>query len=526
MPSDEIIRRIASRREEIDEKVVRDALALCPDVDPELSIVHFSRIRNLDKYLRDFTPAKIACQLELLSRLTDRELVVLNVDSADSNRGFEITVAGVDLRGVSACVTGCLAEMGLSIAQLNVVTYQPSNERGKDSNSGLRLSLGNRYIMVCETAPSELMEDAKSLASQLRARLKASYWHLIRGDVQRAWQETDNQDDLVGETIDDRYRIDRRLGQGGMGTIYLATQIDLDRPVAVKVLRSNLISDKTQVEQLQKEGRLQAQVSSPHVVDVHDAGIDEDRCWIAMEYMAGGDVGHWIEYHGVPPVELSIRWLVDALQGLIDIHSEAEILHCDMKPNNLLLDAGMNVKLGDLGLSQLHRTAQLHEPDGKIRGTLWYMSPEQAGGRRVDKRSDLYSLGCTFFHIFTGSRPFDAGSPAEILSKIIRGEKPPLRDMAPGLPYGTCVVIDRMMQRDPYSRYQDASIALLDLQSYPSMVSFQERRLDSSTVPKNANEAVKHRPFNENVVTKTYFEEKIEDDAIENTVTDEFHLTE
>lgn len=115
------------------------------------------------------------------------------------------------------------------------------------------------------------------------------------------------------------------------------------------------------------------------------------------------------------------------------------------------------------------------------------MSPEQASGQRVDKRSDLYSLGCTFFHILTASRPFDAGSPAEILSKINRSEKPLLQEMAPALSVGIGVVVDRTMQRDPFLRSQDASIALLDLQSYPSQASLLERQPGPSNSRQTGN---------------------------------------
>eukprot|EP00913_Durusdinium_trenchii_P028507 g26735.t1 len=488
-----ILALLADRGASVASDIVDDVLSECRGIDRKLVEAHFTRVRNPERYLRDFVPKEISSHLKLISRLTDQENVTAQVRRNDD--GFEVVVAGTDMRGVSACITGCLAEMGLSITQMAAVTYESCSETRPpetipDDEPATRPSV-DRYVLTFSVIPSDFIGNAESLSSRLRSRLKAAYWHLQRGDVQRAFQESDDPDELTGQVIDGRFRVERFLDQGGMGTIYLATQLDLDRPVAMKLLRSEFGDEKEFVEGLQREGRLLAQLRSPYVVDVYAAGIYQERCWIAMEYRAGGDVAHWIEHHGVPPHRLAARWLKESLMGLSYIHRNADLVHGDVKPNNLLLDTGFRLKIGDLGLGQLRRLIRMVEPDGKIRGTPWYMSPEQACGDRLDERSDLNSLGNTFFHILTGTQPFAGSSPMEILARVTRGEHPRLHEVAPNVPAGLAVIIERLMQPDRLRRYQNADVALADLQSYFHLNRITENSAPPDIEPEPVQETVK-----------------------------------
>lgn len=484
--AESILSTLAERNAPASADVIQDVLEQSRGIDLKLIESHFARVRNPARYLRDFSPKDIASHLKLLSRLTEQEHVTAKV-RRDAD-GFEVVVAGTDMRGVSACITGCLAEMGLSITQMGAVTYEPASPaQPPDESDESPFPTVDRYVLAFNVVPTDFIGNAESLSSRLRSRLKAAYWHLLRGDVQKAFQESDDPDELTGRIIDSRFRIERFLDQGGMGTIYLATQLDLDRPVAVKLLRPEFGDDREFIEGLQREGRLQAQLRSPHVVDVYAAGVFENRCWIAMEYLAGGDVAHWIEHYGVPPFHLAARWLKEALLGLRYIHRNADLVHGDVKPNNLLLDTGFRLKIGDLGLGQLRRLIQMVEPDGKIRGTPWYMSPEQACGDRLDERSDLNSLGNTFFHILTGTQPFAGSSPVEILARVTRGEHPRLQEVAPHIPAGLAVLIERLMQPDPLRRYQSADVALADLQSY-----FHLNRIVENAAPEEPEQEPVH----------------------------------
>jgi serine/threonine-protein kinase len=240
----------------------------------------------------------------------------------------------------------------------------------------------------------------------------------------------------------------------------------LQRPVAIKVLRSEFSRNERFVQSFRREGQLLAHVNSPRVVHVYAAGVHQEKLWIAMEYMSGGDIARWVGGHGTPPPKLAARWLRDALTGMRYIHRNVGIVHGDLKPHNLLLDAARNLKIGDLGLSRLEGLARQVEADGTIRGTLWYMSPEQARGESTDARSDLFSLGSTFYHILSGTRPYDASTPAEIITRIAQGEFAPLSEVAPYAPAALVVLVERLMQPDPLRRYQDAAVALADLESY------------------------------------------------------------
>lgn len=438
--------------------VLRATAALANDVAPALLSEHFRRIRNRPRYVRDYSPSQIAGHVRLLSQMNADSLVVVSVREGVERGEFEIEVCGADVRGASAVLTGCIADLGMSIIQLEVHTWEDEDDD--------ELLLTGRYLIVLRSELDGPASSAQSLQERLSQRLKGAYWHLVRGDVQRARLEADQSDELIGQVIESRFRVDRRLGEGGMGRIYLATQLELNRPVALKILSRELSGDPTFAANFQRESRLMAQIRSSSLVQVYAAGLYKDQGWIAMEYLSGGDVAHFVARHGVPHVTQTARWLQQTLRGLEYIHNHVGIVHCDLKPANFLLDGGQNVKIGDLGLSQLQHLSRLVASDGKISGTLWYMSPEQAQGRTPDERSDLFSLGSAFYHILSGRPPFDAASPAEILTRVIRVDCPPLSEAAPNVPPGLAVLIERLMQQDPLRRYQDAAVARADLESY------------------------------------------------------------
>jgi hypothetical protein len=444
-------------------EIALQALELCAGVAATTSAAHFRRVRNLARYLRDFEPPQIAEHLRLVARLQDHGPVVVSVRATDDPDALDVNVAGVDLMGVSACVTGCLAEMGLSILQMDVVTYEPADDDAADEAAA---PAAGRYVMSLRVGEGPQRREAEDLSASLAGRLKAAYWHLARGDVQRARQETADPDELVGQVLEGRYRLDRFLNRGGMGAIYLATQLDLHRLVAVKLLREQYTADEEFVSAFQREARLLANVPSAHVVHVYAAGTFRQRCWMALEYLSGGDLAHWTRRHGTPPWSLAARWLRDALEGLSALHHAAGVVHGDIKPANLLLDAAQRVKIGDLGLSRLHVLSRVLGTDGTVRGTPWYLSPEQARGETCDRRSDLFSLGSSLYHLLSGAPPFDAATPVEVLAKAARGEHASLSRAAPDVPAPLAVIVERLMQPDPLRRYQDAKVARADLESY------------------------------------------------------------
>jgi len=220
-----------------------------------------------------------------------------------------------------------------------------------------------------------------------------------------------------------RYAVERVLGEGGMGTIYLARQLDLDRKVVLKIIKPELAAEPTLVARLQLEARAAAKISSDHVVQVHETGIENGVPYIAMEYVAGVTAAELVSRRGrLSPVEAT-RLVLDVLRGLKAAHG-ASVLHRDLKPANILVAHDGRVKIADFGLAKLDGSQKPTKQTtaGAILGTPHYMSPEQADGRPVDARSDVYSLGVTYYELLTGVRPFNGPSFMAILNQVFSAE--------------------------------------------------------------------------------------------------------
>jgi hypothetical protein len=456
---------LSRRGHHADPALLSAVLHGCESLDSRLVEDHFAHLRRPDRYLSDFAPAAIRQHLRLLHELRQGDPVAVAVEASRNLGEFDVTVAGLNFLGVTACVTGSLAELGLSISDLEILTYDDDPAAGA-ADDPPAAPLANKFVMVVrvQSDSSELGDD--ELRARLTPRLKAAYWHLARGDVRRAWQEIDDTDPKAGQVLGDRFRLERSLAEGAMGKVYLATQLGLNRPVIIKLLKEELSDDEKFVESFRREAHLLAQADSPWLVKVYDFGVHEFRHWMALEYITGGDIGHWLMRMGPPSTDLAVQWLLDALRGLRYIHDELGLVHCDVKPGNLLLDSRHNLKLGDLGLSQLWRLQQLLGPDGSVKGTPLYMAPEQARGEALDFRTDLYSLGSTFLHILTGRPPYEATSNAQLISLVARGVCRGLDDLGQYVPAPLAVVIDRLMRADRWERYQSAAVALADLESY------------------------------------------------------------
>ena len=264
-----------------------------------------------------------------------------------------------------------------------------------------------------------------------------------------------------------RYEILARLGAGGMGTVFRARQIPMERIVAVKVLASALAKDKRYLRRFVREARAAGALDHPNIVEVHDVGNAEGHPYICMEYIDGCSVEKLLrERERLAPVE-AVEVAIRVAEALEYAH-EAGIIHCDIKPDNIMVDKRGMAKLADLGLARQHSGvgAESGTFHGIGMGTPHYVSLEQARDiRNADVRSDIYSLGATLFHMVTGRVPYDGKSTVDI---VMRGANEPLDDpaeLAPGVPRSLSAVIKRMMAKSPDDRYQDASAALHDLRA-------------------------------------------------------------
>jgi tRNA A-37 threonylcarbamoyl transferase component Bud32 len=448
-----------------------------PTPDREAIEGHLQRVVHPARYLSHFDGSQLSAHLRLLAEIKDGQAVAMSVSHDVPDADYDILVAGVDQSGAIACVTGCLAALGLTLKHMEVTTLRASGE--EDSNA-LSVEAGKgTFLASIVVLGSTEHRRPEMLEEELRSRLVASLGPLTRTVVLRAHTEANTNDELIGEILDGRFRIERRLSSGGMADVYLAYQVDLDRACVVKILRTEHIANEEFIATFNNESKLLARIDCPQVVNVYGCGVFTQRNWIALEYLPLGDAAHWVERFGVPSVGLAVRWLRAALRGLKHLHEKIGIIHCDLKPNNLLIDGQSNLKIADLGLSRFS-LATIGSANEVI-GTPLFMAPEQARGEATDERSDLFSLGSSFFYILTGQTPCGANTSPEALAMIAQCE---YRFLGHDVPASICSVVNRLMQAAPSDRYQTAAVALSDLDSY--MNSQSARRLGARPRRTNA----------------------------------------
>ena len=270
-----------------------------------------------------------------------------------------------------------------------------------------------------------------------------------------------------------RYVILDRIGSGSMGRVYKAHHPLMGRVVALKIIAPEISQNARVVARFQREIKLVGRLDHPNVVRAFDADQVGAMLYIVMEYVKGESLGRLLRSRGAfPPAEVAAFGAQAAL-GLAHAHAQG-IVHRDIKPSNLFLSDEGQLKVLDLGLGALMEAdeeATFATADGIAVGTVDYMSPEQATGRDVDGRSDLFSLGCTLYHLVTGKIPFPGDSPIDRLGKRLSGRPVPVEQARADVPGSLVNVLDRLMANHPAQRYQsaeEAAEALTALRRRPS----------------------------------------------------------
>jgi serine/threonine-protein kinase len=268
--------------------------------------------------------------------------------------------------------------------------------------------------------------------------------------------------DLTGVTLGD-FRVEQLLGRGGMGEVYLATQLSLSRPVALKVLRPNLAANPTYLGRLRTEATAVARLNHPNIVHVYTFGCVDQINFIAMEYVQGTNLKEYILKKGALDVPLALSIMRQTGQA-IGTAGEVGLVHRDVKPENILMTKKGRVKVADFGLCRDQESDSVHlTQSGVTMGTPLYMSPEQAQGHAIDHRSDLYSLGVTFYHMLAGVPPFHAETALALALKQVRESPRSMLIHRPDLPPELDRLVLKLIAKDPLDRYQSAAEMLADL---------------------------------------------------------------
>jgi len=264
------------------------------------------------------------------------------------------------------------------------------------------------------------------------------------------------------------FRLDRKIGQGGMGEVYLATQVSLDRKVAVKLLPASLANSENFIERFEREAKSAASLVHANVIQVYAFGVVDESPYFAMEFVDGEDLSDRLKRSGILPLSEILDMMIGVSSALAAA-ADKGIVHRDIKPSNVMLDKSGGVKVMDFGLAKAASTAGSNlTQSGLIMGTPNYMSPEQARGDTVDHRSDLYSLGIMFFQLLTGKLPFTADTPASLIFKHVYEEPPTPRSRNPDVPAFLESIVLKLIKKDPNDRYRDAHGLLTDLKSFRS----------------------------------------------------------
>jgi serine/threonine-protein kinase len=251
-----------------------------------------------------------------------------------------------------------------------------------------------------------------------------------------------------------RYRLIEPLGRGGMGRVYRAHDDLLDRPVAVKLIYDDAVSERDLHRACAVEARAAARVSHPGVVRILDSGFDDGHCFVVMELAEGQTLAQLVRESGWLPVERALGLAAQVADALEEAHRQG-VVHCDVKPGNLVVDAFERIRLVDFGIARVSNSSTgLTEQD--IHGSAKYVAPEQVEGGKIDGRTDLYALGVVLFEMMAGRPPFTGENLASILAQRLIADAPSVRSVQPTIPIEVDRIVRRAMAREPDQRYQSA----------------------------------------------------------------------
>jgi hypothetical protein len=267
---------------------------------------------------------------------------------------------------------------------------------------------------------------------------------------------------VIGTLIGDRFRLEEKVGSGGMSSVYRAFDPTLERRVAIKLMHRDISSDPDQLERFRREARAVAQLNHPHVVTVIDAGEDDGAPYIVFEYVEGETLKERIRRLGRLPVSEAVAYAIEIGRALDSAHAH-KLVHRDVKPQNVLIDRDGRAKVTDFGIARSMEAQGLTAP-GRVLGTTDYVSPEQALGHNVTEQSDIYSLGIVLYEMLTGEVPFKADTQVAVAMKHVREPLPDVQRRRPEISAALAAVVDRATAKETDNRYASVDEMVHDLE--------------------------------------------------------------
>src|SRR5579875_478686 len=267
---------------------------------------------------------------------------------------------------------------------------------------------------------------------------------------------------LLGTVLSGRYRLEARIGAGGMSTVYRAFDETLERRVAIKLLNREVSSDSDELERFRREARAVAQLSHPHIVGVIDAGEDDSRPYIVFEYIEGETLKERIRRQGRLPIPEAVAYAIEIARALGCAHAN-HVVHRDVKPQNVLIDHEGTAKVTDFGIARTLEEEGL-TADGRVLGTTDYVSPEQALGHHVTGQSDLYSLGVVLYEMLTGELPYRGDNQVAVAMQHVRETVPDVRRLRPEVSAALAAVIERATAKELPQRFADDAEMIAELE--------------------------------------------------------------
>lgn len=282
------------------------------------------------------------------------------------------------------------------------------------------------------------------------------------------------------------YRILRKLASGGMGDVYLAQDLRLNRYVALKILPPQYTWDADRLARFEQEARITSTVNHPNVVTIHDIEHDDGTHFIVTEYVDGETLRHRLDRQRLSLIE-AVEIALGIAEALAAAH-EYWIIHRDIKPDNVMIRTDGRVKVLDFGLAKLAdggllgSGAAVRTAPGIVPGTLHYVAPERLRGEAADPRSDIFSLGALFYEMLAGRPPFSGDNFVEVADAILNSVPPPLSDSRDDLPPELPPIIDRLLAKPPDERYQTTREVVADLKELRAEIEFRQRQARGGVV--------------------------------------------